>query len=79
MTFPEVGVHENKEVLRLWLLGAGLGSIGRLARVDRKTVRRYVEAAAGCGLCRRRLNLRPLRRPEMRPSVGVLSLPGSAF
>ena len=52
MAFREVGVHEIKEVLRLWLRGEGLRSIARLARVDRKTVRRYVEAAAGCGLDR---------------------------
>ena len=52
MAFREVGVHEVKEVLRLWLRGEGLRSIARLARVDRKTARRYVEAAAGCGLDR---------------------------
>ena len=47
MAFREVGVHEIKEVLRLWLRGEGLRSFARLARVDRKTARRYVEAAAG--------------------------------
>jgi hypothetical protein len=52
VAFREVGVHEIKEVLRLWLRGEGLRSIARLARVDRKTARRYVEAAAGCGLDR---------------------------
>jgi hypothetical protein len=52
VAFREVGVHEMKEVLRLWLRGEGLRSIARLARVDRKTARRYVEAAAGCGLDR---------------------------
>lgn len=52
MAFREVGVHEIKEVLRLWLRGEGLRSIARLAQVDRKTARRYVEAAAGCGLDR---------------------------
>lgn len=52
MAFREVGVHEIKEVLRLWLRGEGLRSVARLAGVDRKTVRRYVEAACECGLCR---------------------------
>jgi len=52
VAFREVGVHEIKEVLRLWLRGEGLRSIARLAGVDRKTARRYVQAAAGCGLDR---------------------------
>lgn len=52
MAFREVGVHEIREVLRLWLRGEGLRSAARLAHVDRKTVRRYVEAARACGLDR---------------------------
>ncbi len=52
MAFREVGVHEIREVLRLWLRGEGLRSAARLARVDRKTVRRYVAAAVACGLDR---------------------------
>jgi len=52
VAFREVGVHEIKEVLRLWFRGEGLRSIARLSRVDRKTVRRYVEAARECGLSR---------------------------
>jgi hypothetical protein len=52
VAFREVGVHEIREVLRLWLRGEGLRSVARLARVDRKTVRRYVEAARSCGLDR---------------------------
>ncbi len=43
--FGEVRVYEFREVLRLWLRGEGLRSIERLARMDRKTVRRYVAAA----------------------------------
>jgi transposase len=50
VAFREVGVHEIREVLRLWLRGEGFRSVARLARVDRKTVRRYVEAARACGL-----------------------------
>jgi hypothetical protein len=52
MTFREVRVYEIREVLRLWLLGEGFRSIERLSLVDRKTVRRYVTAAAECGLVR---------------------------
>jgi hypothetical protein len=49
MGFREVGVHEIKEVLRLWLRGEGLRSVERLSGLDRKTVRRYVAAAQSCG------------------------------
>lgn len=47
---PEVGVVEIKEVLRLWMAGKGLRTIRALTRVDRKTARRYVEAAVAAGL-----------------------------
>ena len=49
MAFREVPVFEVREVLRLWLLGHGLRAIERLVQVDRKTVRRYVEAGRGVG------------------------------
>jgi transposase len=52
MAFREVPVFEVREVLRLWLAGHGLRSVERLARVDRKTVRRYVTAAVELGLLR---------------------------
>ena len=52
MAFREVPVFEVREVLRLWLRGETLRGIERLSRVDRKTVRRYVEAATGQGLVR---------------------------
>ena len=45
-------MHEIREVLRLWMRGEGQRSIARLAAVDRKTVRRYVEAATAAGLDR---------------------------
>lgn len=50
MAFREVSVVEVKEVLRLWLQGRGMRAVARLAGVDRKTVRRYLDAAqaAGC-------------------------------
>jgi transposase len=52
MAFREVRVFEVREVLRLWLRGEGLRSCERLAGVDRKTVRRYVEAAVALSLSR---------------------------
>jgi hypothetical protein len=52
MAFREVAVTEIREVLRAWLSGAGLRQVAAQAGVDRKTARRYVEAAAGAGLVR---------------------------
>ena len=49
MAFREVRVFEVREVLRLWMRGESLRAVERLAGVDRKTVRRYVEAATGSG------------------------------
>ncbi|MGD9755546.1 MAG: IS21 family transposase [Acidimicrobiia bacterium] len=45
-------MFEVREILRLWLRGEGLRAIGRLAGMDRKTVRRYVAAAEELGLDR---------------------------
>jgi hypothetical protein len=50
--FREVRVYEIREVLRLWVRGEGLRSIERLAGLDRKTIRRYVDAAVDAGLVR---------------------------
>jgi DNA-binding transcriptional regulator LsrR (DeoR family) len=48
--YREVTVIEIREVLRLWLRGdMGLRPIAEAAGVDRKTVRRYVEAAVASG------------------------------
>lgn len=53
MGFREVSVVEVREVLRAWLEGgAGLRKVAERAGVDRKTARRYVEAAQAAGLCR---------------------------
>ncbi len=49
MAFREVGVVE---VLRGWLEGTGLRTVAQRAGVDRKTARRYVQAAVAEGLCR---------------------------
>ena len=52
MAYREVSVTEVREVLRLWVRGESLRSIAALASPDRKTVRRYVEAAQAVGLTR---------------------------
>ena len=53
MGFREVSVVEVREVLRAWLEpGVGLRKVAERAGVDRKTARRYVEAAQAAGLAR---------------------------
>jgi hypothetical protein len=52
MAFREVAVTEFLEVLRAWLAGAGLRKVAEQTGVDRKTARRYVEAAVAAGLAR---------------------------
>ena len=52
MAFREVAVTEIREVLRAWLAGAGLRKVAEQAGVDRKTARRYVQAAVEAGLAR---------------------------
>jgi hypothetical protein len=50
MAYREVCVVEVREVLRAWLAGKGLRKVAEQAGVDRKTARRYVEAAGEAGL-----------------------------
>jgi hypothetical protein len=52
MAFREVRRVEVREVLRLWLRGEGLRLIARLVSLDRKPVRRYVQAGEQAGLGR---------------------------
>jgi transposase len=53
VSYREVTVIEIKEVLRLWLRDEmGLRKIADMAGVDRKTVRRYVEAGEAAGVVR---------------------------
>lgn len=52
VAFREVRVDEIREVLRCWLGGGGLRTAAERAGVDRKTARRYVEAAVAAGLDR---------------------------
>lgn len=50
--FREVSVVEAREVLRLWLRKYALREIARMLAIDRKTVRRYLQAAVDAGLDR---------------------------
>jgi transposase len=50
MGYREVSVVEIREVLRRWVRGEGQRAIDRNTGVDRKTVHRYVEAAASVGV-----------------------------
>jgi transposase len=50
MAYREVSVIEVREVLRGWLAGAGLRTVAAQAGVDRKTARRYVQAAQAAGV-----------------------------
>lgn len=50
--FREVSVVEIREVLRAWLEGHGYRVVAKRGGVDRKTARRYVEAAVAAGLDR---------------------------
>jgi transposase len=52
MAYREVSVIEVREVLRGWLAGAGLRTVAAQAGVDRKTARRYVQAAQAAGVVR---------------------------
>jgi transposase len=50
VAFREVSVVQIKEALRRWLAGDGERKIAKGVGVDRKTVRRYVQAANEAGL-----------------------------
>jgi transposase len=52
MSYREVSVIEVREVLRAWMAGVGLRAVAARAGVDRKTARRYVEAAEVAGVVR---------------------------
>lgn len=52
MAYRELLVVEIVEILRLWQRGHGYRTVAERTSVDRKTVRRYVEAAQALGLSR---------------------------
>ena len=52
MAYRELGMIEIREIVRRWIGGDGIRAIARGARVDRKTVARYVAAAEAIGLTR---------------------------
>lgn len=61
MAYREVLVTEIREVLRAWLSGRGLRKVAEQAGVDRKTGRRYVDAAVTAGLVRAESSFADLR------------------
>lgn len=50
MAFRELHVIEIREIIRLWTLGVAIRAIARQTSADRKTVRRYINAAQKVGL-----------------------------
>ena len=52
MAYRELDMVEVKEILRLWVRGRGYRAVAEATSVDRKTVRRYVEAGMALGLSR---------------------------
>jgi len=52
MAYRELVVVEVAEIIRRWRLGLGIRTIAEVVDVDRKTVRRYVDAARVLGLAR---------------------------
>jgi transposase len=52
LSYREVSVEQVREVLRGWLDGVGLRTVAMRSGVDRKTARRYVEAAEQVGVVR---------------------------
>lgn len=52
MAFRELSVIEVREILGRWQRGSGIRTVAAQLGADRKTVRRYVEAAKGRGLSR---------------------------
>ena len=72
MGFREVSVVEVREVLRAWLEGAGLRKVAERAGVDRKTARRYVEAAQAAGLSRDRPRRSPAEELVTDELIGLV-------
>ena len=52
MSYRELNMNEIKEVLRRYKAGQGKREIARGTGLDRKTVRRYIEAAQRCDISR---------------------------
>lgn len=67
MAFREVKVLDIYDVLRAWQSGKGQRSIAALVVVDRKTVRRYLDAAVALGLTREAGNTALTQLPRKHP------------
>lgn len=79
VAFRDVHVVEMKEVLRLWSRGHGFRTVSRRVEMNRKTVRRYVEAAREGGFERgdevddKVLAFVAMKiRPGASPSIGLM-------
>ena len=73
MAFREVAMHEVTEVLRLWSSGAPLARIAQVLSLDRKTVRRYVEAGRQLGL---RVGAAPTHEQLAGVAAAIQAMPG---
>ncbi len=81
MAFRELQVIEIREVLRLWAAGRGYRTIAARSGMDRKTVRRYVEAGRLFGLARdgtgREIDDEMISRVAVTVRPGTASVPGA--
>lgn len=74
MAYRELHVVEIREALRLWASGHGIRTVARRAHLDRKTVRRYVDAARELGLERGDVEL--ALSDELLADVALVVRPG---
>ncbi len=52
MAYKEFSRVEIKEIIRIWQSGSGIRPLSRLSGLSRNTVKKYLNAAADCGLSR---------------------------
>ena len=52
MAYKEFSRVEIKEIIRIWQTGSGIRPLSRLSGLSRNTIKKYLSAAADCGLSR---------------------------
>jgi transposase len=52
MAYKEFSRVEIKEIIRIWQTGSGIRPLSRLSGLSRNTIKKYLNAAADCGLMR---------------------------